>query len=142
MKSIFKKIPDLSHLCKPLRERLKKEVVYEFGPVERKHFELIKEAMTARMNLVSYSPERFTRLYHDSCDTGLAYMLTQRHDEEECWCGLEGKKCFCRYRILWCNSRALKPSFKKIAGIVSRGHRAPLGDHRCSILSERYKGTL
>ena len=64
--------PDLSHLCKPLRERLKKEVVYEFGPVERKHFELIKEAMTGKMNLVSYSPDRFTRISHDSCDSGLA----------------------------------------------------------------------
>ena len=35
-------------------------------------------------DVVSYSPERFTRLYHDSCDTDLAYMLTQRHNEEEC----------------------------------------------------------
>ena len=47
--------PDLSHLCNPLRERLKKEVIYEFGPVEKKHFNLIKEAMSAKMNLVSYS---------------------------------------------------------------------------------------
>ena len=81
-------------MCKPLREKLKKDVIYEFGPVEQLHFKKIKEAMSTRMNLVAYSPERFTRLYHNACDTGLAYMLVQRHDEEECWCQLEGPKCF------------------------------------------------
>ena len=82
------------------------------------------------MNLVSYSPERFTRLYHDSCDTGLAYMLTQRHDEEECWCQLEGNKCFCRYRILWCNSKALKPSFKGLPALYLEaiGHHWAITD--------------
>ena len=131
--------PDLSHLCKPLRERLKKEVVYDFGPVERKHFELIEEAMTAKMNLVSYSPDRFTRIYHDSCDSGLAYMLTQRHDEEPCWCGLEDKKCFCRFRILWCNSRALKPSFKGLPALYLEaiGHHWAITDAQFNLKGTR-----
>ena len=130
--------PDLSHVCKPLRERLKKEVVYEFGPVERKHFNLIKEAMSARMNLVSYSPERFTRIYHDSCETGLAYMLVQKHEEEICWCKLHEKKCFCRFRVLWCNSRALKPSFKGLPALYLEA----IG-HHWSITDAQYylKGT-
>ena len=121
--------PDLSHLCKPLREKLKKEVIYEFGPVEEKHFKMIKEAMSTRMNLVAYSPERFTRLYHDACDTGLAYMLVQRHDEEECWCGLEGHKCS-------------QTKFQGSASIVSRGNGSPLGDYGCTVLLERYETTL
>ena len=122
--------PDLSHLCKPLREKLKKDVIYEFGPVEQLHFKKIKEAMSTRMNLVAYSPDRFTRLYHDACDTGLAYMLVQRHDEEECWCQLEGPKCFCKYRILWCNSRALKPSFKGLPALYleAMGHHWAITD--------------
>ena len=133
--------PDLSHVCKPLRERLKKEIVYEFGPVERKHFNLIKEAMSAKMNLVSYSPERFTRIYHDSCDTGLAYMLCQRHDEEECWCKLDDSKCFCRFRVLWCNSRALKPSFKGLPALYLEaiGHHWSITDAQYYLKGARDK---
>ena len=133
--------PDLSHVCKPLRERLKKEVVYEFGPVERKHFNLIKEAMSAKMNLVAYSPERFTRIYHDSCDTGLAYMLCQKHDEEECWCKLDDKKCFCRFRVLWCNSRALKPSFKGLPALYLEaiGHHWAITDAQFYLKGTRSK---
>ena len=133
--------PDLSHVCKPLRERLKKEIVYEFGPVERKHFNLIKEAMSAKMNLVSYSPERFTRIYHDSCDTGLAYMLCQKHDEEECWCKLDDSKCFCRFRVLWCNSRALKPSFKGLPALYLEaiGHHWSITDAQYYLKGAREK---
>ena len=133
--------PDLSHVCKPLRERLKKEIVYEFGPVERKHFNLIKEAMSAKMNLVSYSPERFTRIYHDSCDTGLAYMLCQKHDEEECWCKLDDSKCFCRFRVLWCNSRALKPSFKGLPALYLEavGHHWSITDAQYYLKGTRDK---
>ena len=133
--------PDLSHVCKPLRERLKKEVVYEFGPVEKKHFNLIKDAMSAKMNLVAYSPERFTRIYHDSCDTGLGYILCQKHDEEECWCKLDDKKCFCRFRVLWCNSRALKPSFKGLPALYLEaiGHHWAITDAQFYLKGVRSK---
>ena len=52
--------PDLSHMTKPLREKLKKQVEYEFGPVEKMHFENIKQAICNEILLVSYNPERKT----------------------------------------------------------------------------------
>ena len=68
--------PDLSYMPKPLREKLKKQVEYEFGPVEKMHFESIKQAICNEILLVSCNPERKTRLYHDSSQTGIGYCLT------------------------------------------------------------------
>ena len=101
--------PDLSHMAKPLRQQLKKSAEYNFGPIERKYFELIKEAMSKQIILLAYDPEKKTRVLHDACETGLAYMIQQKNESVTCWCN-GGKKCFCLWRILWCNSRALKLS--------------------------------
>ena len=83
--------------------------------------------MTDHMNLVSYDPEKLTKLQHDACCTGLGFVLSQFHEEEPCWCkekelskkekqksGAYNLKCFCRWRILWCGSRALKPSYRSL----------------------------
>ena len=72
----FSKIfQDLSHICKPIREQLKKVNKYNLGPVERKYFEQLKEAMSVQMNLIAYNLVLPTRIYHDACETGLAYII-------------------------------------------------------------------
>ena len=122
--------PDLSHMTKPLREKLKKQVEYEFGTVEKMHFENIKQAICNEILLVSYNPERKTRLYHDSSQTGIGYCLTQRHDEEPCTCQLPLERCWCRYRVVWCNSRALKPSYRGLPSLYLEaiGHHWSIQD--------------
>ena len=119
--------PDLSHVAQPLRRLLKKGEEWNWGPVETEQFEKIKAMMTDHMNLVSYDPEKLTKLQHDACCTGLGFVLSQFHEEEPCWCkekeiskkekqksGAYNLKCFCRWRILWCGSRALKPSYRSL----------------------------
>ena len=71
---------------KPLREQLKKDNKFNFGPVEKKHFDYIKEAISTKMSLVTYDPELKTRIYHNACETGLAYVVMQKHENAECWC--------------------------------------------------------
>ena len=119
--------PDLSHVAQPLRQLLKKGEEWNWGPVETEQFEKIKSMMTDHMNLVAYDPEKLTKLQHDACSTGLGFVLSQFHEEEICWCkdklvskkdrqktGAYNLKCFCRWRILWCGSRALKPSYRSL----------------------------
>ena len=53
---IFSSSPDLSHMGKPFRELLKKGNTFHFGPIERKHFNDIKEAIGGKMALVTYDP--------------------------------------------------------------------------------------
>ena len=119
--------PDLSHVAQPLRRLLKKGEEWNWGPVETEQFEKIKSMMTDHMNLVAYDPEKLTKLQHDACCTGLGFVLSQFHEEEICWCkdkavskkdrqksGAYNLKCFCRWRILWCGSRALKPSYRSL----------------------------
>ena len=81
-----KYFPDLSHMTKPFKEQLKKLIDYHFGDVEKHPFDNIKEAITARMQIVTYDPAKQTRIFHDAFETGLAYMVQQKHDEEPCWC--------------------------------------------------------
>ena len=119
--------PDLSHVAQPLRRLLKKGEEWNWGPIENIQFEKIKLMMTNHMNLVAYDPEKLTKLQHDACCTGLGFVLSQFHEEEICWCkdkviskkdrqksGAYNLKCFCRWRILWCGSRALKPSYRSL----------------------------
>ena len=49
----LKKIPDLSHMAKPLREQLKKSIDYQFGDIERQQFDNIKVAITDQMKIVT-----------------------------------------------------------------------------------------
>jgi hypothetical protein len=121
--------PDLSHMGKPLRAILKKAVDYNFGPIEKQHFEEIKEAMAKQMNLVSYDPQKKTQVFHDACETGLAYMIMQKDESGKCWCN-GGEKCFCLWKILWCHSRALKPSYKGLPPLYLEviGHHFALTD--------------
>ena len=84
--------PDLSHMGKPLREQLRKCNDFNFGPVEKKHFEHIKEAINTKMKLVAYDPEMKTRVYHDACESGLAYLIMQKYEKADCWCKGEGDK--------------------------------------------------
>ena len=69
--------PNLSHMGKPLRELLKKDNIFHFGPVEKQHFNDIKQAIGTQMSLITYDPELKTRIYHDACKTGLAYVVMQ-----------------------------------------------------------------
>ena len=64
MCSISKFFPDLSHMMKPLREKLKKSIDYTFGDIEQKEFDHVKEPITNRMPLVAYDPTRRTRIIH------------------------------------------------------------------------------
>ena len=58
-----------------------KEVnIIQFWPIERKYFEQIKEAMSKQINLIAYDPEKKTRVFHDACKTGLAYMIQQKDE--------------------------------------------------------------
>ena len=45
--------PDLSHMARPLREKLKKSIDYHLGDIKRQEFDNIKEAITNQMQLVT-----------------------------------------------------------------------------------------
>ena len=88
--------PDLSHVGKPLKEQLKKSNDFIFGPVEKKHFEYVKEAINTKMKLIAYDPKKKTRVYYDACENGLAYLIMQLDEEAEFKCKGEGEKNFCK----------------------------------------------
>ena len=69
---------------------------FNFGPVEKKNFDYIKETISTKMSLVSYDSQLKTRIYHDACETGLAYVVMQKHENVECWCKAKENKCICR----------------------------------------------
>ena len=117
--------PNLSHMGKPLRELLKRDNIFHFGPVEKQHFNDIKQAIGTKMSLITYDPELKTRIYHNACETGLAYVVMQKHLDEECWCKVEENKCICKWRIIWCSSRALKPSYRELPPLYLKA----LGHH-------------
>ena len=115
---------------KNLRDLLKKGAVFIMGPVEKQSFEDIREALSSKMVLVCYDPSLKTRIYTDACVNGISYVLFQKHDKEKCWCGKDEKTCVCRWRIVWCNSRALKPSFVGLPPLYLEaiGHHWALND--------------
>ena len=125
-----KNFPDLSHMGKPLRELLKKGNTFHFGPVERTNFNDIKEAIGGKMALVTYDPHLMTRIYHDASETGLVYVVIQKHVDDDCWCKKEENKCVCKWKIIWCSSRALKPSYKGLPPLYleALGHHWAITD--------------
>ena len=117
-------------MTKPLREKLKKSMDYTFGALEQKEFDNIKQAITNRIQLVAYDPNKRTRIIHDACETGLTYMIQQEHDKEVCVCPTPLINCGCRWKALWCNSRALKPSYRGLPPLYLEaiGHHYALMD--------------
>ena len=100
------------------------------GNIKQKEFDHVKEAITNRMQLVAYDPTKWTRLIHDACETGLAYIVQQEHDQEVCGRPTPSVKCGCCWKALWCNSRALKPSYRGLPPLYLEaiGHHWALTD--------------
>ena len=119
--------PDLAHVAQPLRRLTRKGEEFNWGPVEKSCFSRLKSMMTDHMNLVAYDPNLLTKISHDGSGAGMGFCLQQFHPNAECWCkdrekkgGQQPKhdhKCFCRWRILWCGSKALRPSYRSLPAV-------------------------
>ena len=118
--------PDLAHVAQPLRRLTRKGEEFNWGPVEKSCFSRLKSMMTDNMNLVAYNPNLLTKISHDGSGAGMGFCLQQFHTDAECWCKDRGKKqsdgtsshkCFCRWRILWCGSKALKPAYRSLPAV-------------------------
>ena len=95
-----KYFPDLSHMMKPLREQLKNSRHYTFGALEQNEFGNIKQAITNSIQLEAYNPDKLTRVIHDACETGLAYMNQQEHVKAACVCPTPLPNCGCCWKPL------------------------------------------
>ena len=76
-------LPDLAHMTDPLRQLLKKHVVFDWRPEHSEAFKTIKAALTSDLVVAPYNPLRDTALLTDASHLhGLGYALIQ-YDENK-----------------------------------------------------------
>ena len=98
-------VPDISHMSEPLRQLLKKFVVFDWRPEHEQAFQTIKSALTSDLIVATYDPSRKTDLLTDASRlNGLGYALVQYDDRD-------------RIRLIQCGSRSLLPAETRYATI-------------------------
>ena len=96
-------IPDLAHICEPLRQLLKKNVAYNWLPDHQEAFQKLKDALSSNMVVKFFDPSLKTELLTDASRLkGLGYALIQRDDNDQ-------------VRLIQCGSRSLIPAETRYA---------------------------
>ena len=98
-------IPDLSHLCQPLNQLLKKGVAFNWLPDHQTAFDKIKEVLTSDLLVKYFDPSLRTELLTDaSRPKSLGFALIQKDDQD-------------RIRLIQCGSRSLIPAESRYATV-------------------------
>ena len=98
-----------SDITKPLRELTTHGKWFKWSEECEKSFKRLKELLCSDTVLMSYDPERSTRLYVDHGPDGVASTVTQRYD-------VPGKR-EPEYRPVAYKSRSLKPAEKRYSKV-------------------------
>ena len=73
--------PNLAEVTQPLRELLKKDNDWTWGPQQQTAFETVKRLLTTSPTLQHYNPNKPTRVSADACTFGLGSVLLQKDEE-------------------------------------------------------------
>ena len=112
-------LPDLAHMTDPLRQLLKKHVVFDWRPEHSEAFKIIKAALTSDLVVATYNPLRDTALLTDASRLhGLGYALIQ-YDENRI------------LRLVQCGSRSLLPAESRYATIELECLAIQWAAHHC-----------
>lgn len=96
-------VPDLAHMCKPLRELLKKNVAWQWTIIQETAFKEVKELLLSSAVVAAFDPMRPTQLLTDASRLkGLGYALMQQ--------GNDGN-----FRLVQCGSRSLSSAETRYA---------------------------
>lgn len=72
-------VPNYSLIAKPLTDLLKKNITFEFGPVEDAAFMTLKDKLCSEPVLKLFNPELVTELHTDASIDGYGAVLLQNH---------------------------------------------------------------
>ena len=73
--------PNLAEVTQPLRELLKKDNDWAWGPQQQTAFDTVKRLLTTSPTLQHYNPNKPTRVSADACKFGLGSVLLQKDKE-------------------------------------------------------------
>ena len=89
--------PDISQMCKPIRDLLKKNVKFEFGATQLAALNQLKKCLTTPPTLGFFDPEGETEIWADGSNLGLGFVMFNTNQK--------GQK-----RLITCGSRSLSPT--------------------------------
>ena len=94
-------IPDLTHICRPMHELLKKDAAFIWDVDQEEAFQQAKMILTGDLLVKTFDPGLPLKLYTDASRRGLGYCLMQEAEHEK--------------RLIKCGSRSLTNAEKNYA---------------------------
>ena len=80
---LMKFCPNLAEKTKPLRDLLKKEKAWVWGPAQQEAFKRLRIEMASENVLALYDPEKETTVSSDASSFGLSAVLMQKQPSGE-----------------------------------------------------------